>query len=125
MHAPQATQCTLTEGLVILGSLSTRVFETRTATGSSCFPFLTCLHTATFTLLSIFCSLEMISLTSTRHHCPGTRNVFFRLPSASQKRACFKLPNNCMWPRVGSEKEIEASQKPIKSLRTTQKIVRE
>ena len=48
--------------LVILGSLSTRVFETRTATGSELFFLLTCLHTTTFTLLSIFCSLEMISL---------------------------------------------------------------
>ncbi|XP_068685591.1 histone H3-like isoform X2 [Montipora foliosa] len=28
-----------------------------------------------------------------------------------------------MWRRVGSEEEIEASQKPIKSLRTTKKIV--
>ena len=31
----------------------------------------------------------------------------------------------CMWRRVGSEEEIEASQKPMKSVRTTQKIVGE
>ena len=36
-----------------LGSLSTRVFETRTVTGSELFSLLTCLHTTTFTLLSI------------------------------------------------------------------------
>ena len=30
---------------------------------------------------------------------------------------------HCMWRRVGFEREIEASQKAIKSLRTTQEIV--
>ena len=35
-------------------ALSKRVFETRTATGSELFFFLTCLHTTTFTLPSIF-----------------------------------------------------------------------
>ena len=43
---------------VPLGSLSTRVFETRTATGSELFSLLTCPHTTTFTLLSIFSPLE-------------------------------------------------------------------
>ena len=47
--------------LAILGSLSTRVFETRTATGSELFSFLTCPHTTTFTLLCIFSPLEMNS----------------------------------------------------------------
>ena len=37
-----------------LGSLSTRVFETRMATGSELFSLLTCPHTTTFTLVSIF-----------------------------------------------------------------------
>ena len=45
--------------LDIVGSLSTRVFETRTATGSEIFSLLTCPHTTTFTLLSIFSLLEM------------------------------------------------------------------
>ena len=45
-----------------IGSLSTRVFETRTAAGIEWFPLLTCLHTTTFTLLSIFSPLEMISI---------------------------------------------------------------
>ena len=39
-----------------------RVFETRAATGSELFSLLTCLHTTTFTLLSIFSPLEMISI---------------------------------------------------------------
>ena len=46
----------------ILGSLSTRVFETRTATGSQLFSLLTCLHTTAFALPSIFCPLEMLGI---------------------------------------------------------------
>ena len=37
---------------------------------------------------NVFSPLEMISTKNGRHHCPGTRNFLFRLPSASQKRAC-------------------------------------
>ena len=48
--------------VITLGSLSTRVFETRTATGSELFSFLTCPYTTTFTLPSIFSPLEMISI---------------------------------------------------------------
>ena len=47
---------------LLIGSLSTRVFETRTATGSDLFFLLTCLDTTTFTLPSIFSPLEMISI---------------------------------------------------------------
>ena len=45
----------------LLGSLSTHVFETRTATGSELFSLLTCFDTTTFTLPRIFSPLEMIS----------------------------------------------------------------
>ena len=45
-----------------VGSLSTRVFETRTATGSKQFSLLTCPHTTTFTLLSIFSPLKLSSI---------------------------------------------------------------
>ena len=45
-----------------LGSLSTRVIETRTATGSELISLLTCPHTTTFTFLSIFFPLEMRSI---------------------------------------------------------------
>ena len=45
-----------------IGSLSTSVFETRTPTGSELFSLLTCLHTTTFALLSIFSPLEIISI---------------------------------------------------------------
>lgn len=40
-------------------TLCMREFETRTATGSGLFFLLTCLHTITFTLLSIVSLLEM------------------------------------------------------------------
>ena len=81
-----------------LGSLSTRVFETRTATGSELFSLLTCLHTTTLTLPSIFSPLEMISIKM--FHCPGTRNVLFQLPSASQKRASL---SSLLWNSLPSE----------------------
>ena len=53
--------CSMTffKPVLVLGSLS--VFETRTATGSELFSLLTCFHSTTFTLLSIFSPLEMIS----------------------------------------------------------------
>ena len=47
---------------ILIGSLSTRVFEMRTVTGSDLFSLLTCPHTTTFTLLNIFSSLEMSSI---------------------------------------------------------------
>ena len=43
-------------------TLSTRVFETRTATGSELFSLLTCLHTTAFALQSIFSPLEMLGI---------------------------------------------------------------
>ena len=69
-------------GLPLIGSLSTLIFETRTANGSELFSLLTCLQTTTFTFLSTFSPLAMISVKI----C--ARNVLFRLPSASQKPAC-------------------------------------
>ena len=43
-------------------SLSTRDFKTGTANGSELFSLITCLHTTTFTLLSTFSPLGMISM---------------------------------------------------------------
>ena len=83
-----AFTCSRWISLNLLGSLSTRDFETRTATGSELFSLLTCPHTTTFPFLSIFSPLEMSSLKSGRQYSPNTRNGLFRLPSASQKRAC-------------------------------------
>ena len=49
----------ITKYLLTLGSLSMRMFETWTATGNELFSYLTCLHTTTFTLPSIFSPLEI------------------------------------------------------------------
>ena len=48
--------------LILIGSLSTNVFETRTATGSELISLLSRPHTTTFALLSIFSPLEMSSI---------------------------------------------------------------
>ena len=52
--------------LFSVGSLSTRVFETRTTTGSELFSLLICFHTTTFTLLRIFSPLAELSETFLR-----------------------------------------------------------
>ena len=68
------------------------VFETRTATGSELFSLLTCPYTTTFTLLSIFSPLELSSIKNLGDNTVLAReNVLFRLPSASQKRACLSF----------------------------------
>ena len=48
--------------VMILGSTAPEVFEPRTTTGSGMFSYLTCLHTATFILLTIFSLAETVSL---------------------------------------------------------------
>ena len=48
--------------LKMIGSLSARVFETQTATGSELFSLLTYLHTTEFALPSIFSPLEMLGI---------------------------------------------------------------
>ena len=82
----------------LIGSLSTRVFETRTATGSELFSLLTCLHTTTFTLLSIFSLLEMISIkiweTPLSWHAKCSLPVAVRV----SKTCVLKLPNMYLPP---------------------------
>ena len=76
-------------------SLSTRVFETRTATGSELFSLLTCSHTTTFTLLTIFSPLEMSSIeiweTLRSSHTKYSISVAVRV----SKTHVLKLPINC------------------------------
>ena len=75
-----------------LGSLSTRVFETPTATGSELFSLLTCFHATTFTLLSIFSPLEMIN--TKIWETPVSWHAKFSLPVAVRvsKTPVLKLP---------------------------------
>ena len=73
--------------------LSRHVFETRTATGSELFSLLTCFHTTTFTLLSIFSPLEMIN--TKIWETPLSWHAKFSLPVAVRvsKTRVLKLPN--------------------------------
>ena len=68
------------------------VFETRTATGSELFSLLTCFHTTTFALLSIFSPIEMIS--TKVWETPMSWHVKCSLPVALRvsKSRVLKLP---------------------------------
>ena len=76
-----------------IGSLSTPVFERWTATGSEVFSLVTCLHTTTLTLLSIFSPLEIIGIkiweTPLSWHAKCSLPVAVRL----SKTWVLKLPN--------------------------------
>ena len=67
----------MTRTVDLQGRLSTRVFETRTATGSELFSLLTCPHTTTFTLRGIFSPLEKsgMKIWKTITIRPSTRDV--------------------------------------------------
>ena len=78
-----------------LGSLSTRVFETRTATGSELFSLLTCLHTKTFTLLSIFSPLEMISIKIRETPLPWYAKCSLPVAVRISRMRVLKLPIKC------------------------------
>ena len=82
----------------LIGNLSTRVFEMRTATGSELFSFLTCLQTTTFTSSSIFSPLEMISINLLG--TPLSWDAKCSLPVAIRvsKRRELKLPNSLLSP---------------------------
>ena len=77
----------------ILGSLSTRVLETRTATRNEPFSLSLCLDAITFILLSIFPPLEMISIkileTTLSWHAKCCLPVAVRV----SKTPVLKLPN--------------------------------
>ena len=86
---------------IILGSLSTRVFETQTATGSELFCLLTCLYTITFTLLSIYFLVrdeKYIKIWET----PLSWHAKCSLPVAVRvsKTRVLKLRNTNLVPRV-------------------------
>ena len=75
-----------------LGSLSTRVFETRKATRSELFSLLTCLHTTTFTLLSIFSPLEVISIKIWETPLPWHAKCSLRVAVGVSKTRAVMLP---------------------------------
>ena len=77
----------------VIGSLSTRVFETLTAAGSELFSLLTCLHTTEFALPSIFSPLEMLDIKV--WETPLSWHAKCPLPVAVRvsKTCVLKLPN--------------------------------
>ena len=77
----------------LLGSLSTRDFETRTASGSELFPLRTRLHTITFTLLSTFPSLGMISIKMWETTLSWHAKCPFPVAVRVSKRRVLTLPN--------------------------------
>ena len=88
-----------------LGSLSKRIFETRTATGSELFSLLTCVHTTTFTLLSIVSLLQKISIKIWK--TPLSWHAKCSLPVAVcvSKTCVLKLP--IVWGKGGAKKGSE------------------
>ena len=81
-------------GQILLGSLSTRDFRTRTANGSELFSLKTYLHITTFTLLSTFSPSGMISMkiweTALSCHAKCSLPVAVRV----SKTYVLKLPTN-------------------------------
>ena len=76
-----------------IGSLSTRVFETRTATGSELFSLLACPHTTTFTLLSMFSPLEMNSIKIWETIRSKNANCSLPVAVRASKTRVLKLPD--------------------------------
>ena len=79
--------------LIRIGSLSTHVSETWTATGSELFSLLTCPHTTTFTLLSIFSLLEISSIKSWETTRSGHTKCSLPVTVCVSKTRVLKLPN--------------------------------
>ena len=76
-----------------IGSLNTRVFETRTATGRELFSLLTCLHTTIFTLLSIFSPLEMVNIKVWETPLSWHAKCFLSVAVRASKTRVLKRPN--------------------------------
>ena len=81
-----------------IGSLSTRVFGTRTATGSVLFSLLTCFHTTTFTFPSIFYPLEIISIKIWETPLPWREKFSLPVDVRVLKTRVLKLSNNTPVP---------------------------
>ena len=80
--------------LLLLGSLSRRDFEMRTASGSELFSLLIRLPTNTFPLLSIFSPLEMISIKNWETSLSWHAKFFLAVAIRVSKTRMLKLPIN-------------------------------
>ena len=74
--------------VLILGSLSTDVFEPRTSTGSLCFSFSTFSCPTNELPSSHFSIYNLIFSTKSELYAPKRRSFDFRLTSVAQKRLC-------------------------------------
>ena len=74
-------------------TLSTRVFETRTVTGSELFSLLTCLRTTAFALPSIFSPLEMLGIEIWETPLPWHTKFSLPVVVRVSKTCILKLPN--------------------------------
>ena len=81
-------------GNSMVASSSKRLFWATDGNRRELSSFATCLHTTTFTLLSMISQVEMISLKSGSDQCPGIRKVHLRHPSVALKRRLLKLASN-------------------------------
>ena len=85
-----------------LGSLSKRIFETRTTTGSELFSLLTCVHTTTFTLLSIVSLLQKISIKIWKTPLSWHAKCSLLVAVCVSKTCVLKLP--IVWGKGGRKK---------------------
>ena len=96
--------------LIFARAFAIFTFWTRTATGSELFSLLTCPHTTTFTLLSIFFPLEMSRIKIWETYGPSTRSVLFQFTCRPRfKNARAKLPNTRENPLCMNEEFLTIS----------------
>ena len=80
-------------GFRLLGSLSTHVFETQTATGSKLFSLLTCPQSTTVTMLNIFSPLEISSIKIWEKMRSWHEKCSLQVAVRVSKMLVLKLPN--------------------------------
>ena len=110
IRQPRATSLFRTVLRVTIGSLSTRDFETRTASGSELFSLIARLHNITFTMLSTISRFWMISIKmcetplSWHTECSGCLPVAFRV----SKTRVLKLPNDKRVTSTNKKQDVNA-----------------
>ena len=78
---------------IIIGSLSTEVFEPRTANGNLIFPFLERFHAIAFVTSSHSHQQELFLNVVRNKTTPKKETFDFRLPSVAYELSVLKLPN--------------------------------
>lgn len=81
----------------LLGRLSSQPFSATGGTKHELFSYLTCLHTTTFALLSIFWPVETITKIWRKRQPSWRAEGYLRFPSVAQERRLLNL--HIRWPR--------------------------